>query len=122
MRLDKDALADISFGECRIDVKTWNEKYWNDWGRCISVKQFPHIKAKATHIVWCTSNASEVHSTWSVLVRGWNLVDDIKGFPKKWTGPLGHQVYNFQGRDADIRLLDLLIPELFHQIIPQKQK
>lgn len=112
LNLENDAQADIALGNLRLDVKTWNDKYWQDWGRCISVKQFPHLRSKATHIVWCTSDASDSNSIWTVTIRGWNTIEDIESLPKKWTGPAGKQVYNFQCSESDIRPIEELISQL----------
>ena len=109
---DEDSRADIIFGNLQIDVKTWNDTYWSEWGRCISIRQYPHLKAKASHIVWCSSDAKESVSSWTVKIRGWNTIDEIASWPKKWTGPSGKQVHNFQCQEKDIRKLDSLIPQI----------
>ena len=92
----KDKQADISWKQLKVEVKTWNYKYWEKWGRCIAVNQYPALKTKASHIVWCTSDGSASNISWRLVVEGWNLIDDIETCPKLWTGPGAYQVYNFQ--------------------------
>lgn len=105
----KDALADIVWGDIRIDVKTWTENYWPQWGRCISVKQFETLKHKATHIIWCSSNIISDDPSWYVDLLGWNLISDIENFTKRWTGPTGKQIFNFQGEEEQLRPIEELL-------------
>lgn len=101
----KDALADIIWNDLEIDVKTWTETYWPKWGRCVSVKQYETLKSKASHVVWCTTNIVDNKTNWRVNLVGWNFIEEIESFPKRWTGPAGKQVYNFQANEDQLRTL-----------------
>ncbi|CAB4547498.1 unannotated protein [freshwater metagenome] len=109
---ENDASADIIWREKKLDVKTWNENFWDLWGRCISVNQYPALAKKATHIIWCTSNAKVEMDEWKVVIRGWNNVSDISGFQKLWTGPEGKKVYNFQALESQLLQIQKLVPKL----------
>jgi len=101
----KDAKADIIWNGLEIDVKTWTEAYWPKWGRCIAVKQHEALKAKTSHIIWCTTNIVDSEVQWRVNLVGWSLTEDIENFPKRWTGPNGKQVYNFQANEDQLRTM-----------------
>lgn len=106
---NRDAMADIVWRQLQVDVKTWTDSYWEKWGRCIAVKQYEVLKSKATHIVWCTSSILENPNAWRVKLVGWNLVLDISKFPKRWTGPAGKQVYNYQADEVQLRSMQELV-------------
>jgi hypothetical protein len=50
---DRENLSDIvikvrGYREvCRVEVKTWDARYWAELGRCIAVDQYEKIKKKA---------------------------------------------------------------------------
>ena len=93
----------------RVDVKTWDSRYWAEYGRCISVSQFPKLRLKADVVVWCTSD-SAIRPEMSVIVEGWSTMNDIDRAPRRHTGPAGRrQVYNYQLDATAIRDLETLL-------------
>lgn len=107
-----------------IEVKTWEERYWEAWGRCIAVEQLPYLQKKGVHlIVWATV-ALEWHrrpSSWDdireqlgelqslpMILRGWHPIEEVKswGLPR-YTGPEGQKVLNYQAPDAGRDLSEL---------------
>jgi hypothetical protein len=107
--LDRIAEADLVLGESRFDVKTWDERYWNEMGRCIAVNQLPKLKAKADGVVWCTSPA-KLEPGITVEILAWSTIDDIETAPKRMTGPAHRrQVYNHQLDPQTLRPLDTLL-------------
>jgi hypothetical protein len=96
----------------RIEVKTWDETGWDQWGRCIAVPQLPKLRAKADCVLWCTSPKVLVAGI-RVMLVGWNTVDDIAAAPRRWTGPAwGRQVDNYQLDSQTIRPMAALLKEL----------
>jgi len=91
----KDKECDISTNIGRVEVKTWNEKYWDDWGRCVSVSQYASIKKKADFIFWCTVDEFESDNP-KVTFRGWCDVNIYEGMTPILTGKEGRQVNNYQ--------------------------
>jgi len=90
-------------GRFRADVKTWDIRHWPDFGRCISVDQFPTLRTKADGIVWCTSD-SDLRPGMAVTIQGWNTMDDVAQAPERLTGPTyGRKVHNHQLDAASLR-------------------
>lgn len=85
-----------------VEVKTWNEKYWDEWGRCIAVEQFPALTKKANVVIWCITPDITTPPV-RVTIAGWNKVDDIENAPKRWTGPSNRQVHNHQVDNDKLR-------------------
>ena len=80
----------------RIEVKTWDTRWWADMGRCIAVNQLPSLQAKADAVIWCIS-PSVLESDPSIVLAGWSTLDDVASAPKRNTGPKNRrQVYNYQ--------------------------
>jgi hypothetical protein len=93
--LTKDKEADILTNVGRVEVKTWSERYWEKWGRCVSVSQYASIKRKADYIFWLS--VDEVESeTPKVQFRGWCEVDIFEGMAPIMTGDAGREVRNYQ--------------------------
>ena len=91
----KDKEADITTNVGRIEVKTWSERYWEQWGRCVSVSQYASIKRKADFIFWLS--VDEVDSdTPKVAFRGWCEVGIFEGMSPIMTGDPGREVRNYQ--------------------------
>ena len=91
----KDKDCDILTNVGRIEVKTWSERYWEKWGRCVSVSQYASIKRKADFIFWLS--VDEVDSeTPKVAFRGWCMVDIFEGMQPIMTGDAGREVRNYQ--------------------------
>lgn len=103
----RDADADLHCRGLRLEVKTWTDRYWPDWGRCVAVTQLPALKRKADAVIWASTDNT------TVTVWGWNTVDDIAATPPTWTGPAARQIHNHQipaDTVRDIRdLRDLLL-------------
>jgi len=104
--IEYDGLCDINTKVGRCEVKTWNPDFWNDWGRAVSVAQYPYLEKKADFILWCT--AEEVQGLIKVTVHGWNRIEDMKVRPPLMTGPEGKQVENYQLKVEELRSLDSL--------------
>jgi hypothetical protein len=91
----KDREPDIFTNVGRIEVKTWSERYWDQWGRCVSVSQYASIKRKADFIFWLS--VDEVESeTPKVKFRGWCEVNIFEGMSPIMTGDSGREVRNYQ--------------------------
>lgn len=87
---DMEALCDLTFGQTRIEVKTWSAEYWAEWGRCVAVAQMDTVQRKADVIVWCSEQSP------TVSIHGWSTPDELARVPAKLTGPAGHRVLNHQ--------------------------
>lgn len=48
---DIELISDIKYPI--IEVKTWNERYWDELGRCVAVGQYSSICQKPDVIIWC---------------------------------------------------------------------
>ena len=101
--------ADVEIdGRLRLDVKTWDRRYWPSMGRCIAVNQLPRLRRKASAILWCVSD-SQLEPGMTVQVVGWNTLDDVAEAPRRLTGPPnGRQVDNYQVDEACLRNLESL--------------
>ena len=99
--------ADIEIGDqFRLDVKTWDRRYWPEMGRCIAVNQLPKLRRKASGIVWCVSD-SHLEAGMTIYVVGWNTLDDVVEAPRRLTGPPnGRQVDNYQVDEVHLRNLE----------------
>ena len=98
----KDKEADILTNVGRIEVKTWSERYWEQWGRCVSVSQYASIKRKADFIFWLS--VDEVDSdTPKVAFRGWCEVDIFEGMSSIMTGDPGREVRNYQLHPSQLK-------------------
>lgn len=93
LNTDEDNLCDITAETTRWDIKTWNSKYWQVWGRAVSSAQLPRLKTKADAILWASVDPLEALE---VTIYGWNTIDDIEQFTPIWMGPEGNQVHNHQ--------------------------
>jgi hypothetical protein len=101
----EDQLCDITVDNLRWDIKTWNTKYWQVWGRAVSSKQLPFLEKKADAILWTSVDPL---SPIEVEIYGWNYVSDIKDFEPVWMGPEGNQVHNHQVPATHMRpILDI---------------
>lgn len=105
--INKDRECDIGSKVGRIEVKTWSIQHWEQWGRCVSVGQYPSIKKKADVILWCT--AEEIESdTPKVQFRGWSEVSDIEKQEAKMTGVEGRQIHNYQFDESELNPISSL--------------
>jgi hypothetical protein len=104
--LSREDECDIVVGGSRwprVDVKTWNARYWAEMGRCVSVSQLPFLRRKADAVVWCISPRSLTEGA-EVEVRGWSTIEDIEHAPRRVTGPAGRrQVDNHQVEEGTLR-------------------
>ena len=85
--------CDISTADNNIEVKTWNEIYWKDLGRCVAVGQYPTLLKKATAIAWASVSEPESASP-IITLRGWCNVELMGTVEPKLTGSF--QVNNYQ--------------------------
>lgn len=91
----KDRDCDILTNIGRVEVKTWNEIYWENWGRAVTVSQYPSIKRKADFIFWCS--VDEIQSeTPKVSFRGWSEVSIFEQVSPMLTGTPGRMINNLQ--------------------------
>lgn len=103
---DADVVVPSRF---RADVKTWDHRYWPDYGRCVSVSQFPKLRTKADAIIWCTSD-STIRAGMAVTIEGWNTMEDIAQAPRRHTGPPNRrQVYNHQLDPDSLREISTIL-------------
>ncbi len=104
---------------CRIDVKTWSDKYWPELGRCVAVNQLAKLQAKSDLIIWCIT-PEELRSGIRVQLVGWNSLEDIANAPRRLTGPpRGRKVDNFQVDSDCVRNLAELSASLGQQEPPR---
>ena len=107
--------ADLHLGDPpaqRIEVKTWNVKYWQDLGRCAAVDQMPKMRVKADVLIWCITPDSIASGT-TVEIAGWNTVAEIAQMPKVLTGLVGgRKVHNHQVPVEQVRPLEELVNHL----------
>lgn len=74
---------------CRLEVKTWDKKFWAELGRCIAVEQTPDLNKKADVVIWCTvaiPNLKAPPASAMVDLAGWSYVSEIVKAPVKFTG------------------------------------
>ncbi len=112
---------DLSIG---IEVKTWDTRHWQKWGRCISVEQLPSLRKKGVHIiVWATValERGPASRSWQAIKEhlrachslrttlwGWHRIEEVETWgPPKPTGPEGNEVLNYQAPDAGRCLFEL---------------
>jgi len=102
---------------CRLEVKTWDAKYWPELGRCISVEQYPDLKKKADIILWCVLDLKDVETLLktpeglSVSLAGWSKVEVIVNASIKDTGIGGmRKVKNYQLLETDLRSMSAFVP------------
>ena len=95
--------------EHRIEVKTWDERWWKDLGRCIAVSQLPKLQKKVDLVIWCVS-PTNLQSGALVRLVGWSTVEDVAAAPKKYTGPKNRrQVHNYQLDQENLREMTSLL-------------
>ena len=105
--ISKDRECDIDSKVGRIEVKTWTAVHWQDWGRCVSVNQYPSVRKKADVILWCT--ADEIESeTPKIEFKGWSEVASIEGLEPKMTGAEGRQIHNYHFEESDLHPISSL--------------
>lgn len=96
----------------RLDVKTWDIKYWVEMGRCVAIGQLDKLRAKADGILWCIS-PSELGPEIELELVGWNTISEIEQAPQRITGPPGgRQVHNYQIDTDKIKSLSDLLDTL----------
>lgn len=88
-----DKQCDISTADNNIEVKTWNDIYWKDLGRCVAVDQYPSMLKKATVIAWATVTEPESASP-IINLKGWCNVELMGSVEPKLTGSF--QINNYQ--------------------------
>lgn len=93
----------------RLEVKTWDAKYWPELGRCIAVEQYSDMKKKADVILWCVIDLKDVEALLknpqevTVSLAGWSKVEEIATAPVKDTGIGGmRKVKNYQLLETDL--------------------
>jgi len=94
---------DLVIGGLRVEVKTWDDKTWEDMGRCVTPGQVGTLGRKADAIVWCSVEGSEV------TLHGWSTLDDVEAQPVSLTGPAHYPVANHQVPAERLRPLDRLL-------------
>lgn len=100
--LEREREADVRIRFTLVDVKTWDAKGWEAWGRCVAPTQLPALRRKASLIVWCyVATGPSV----AVTIDGWNTLDEIAETAVRPTGPAGREVMNHQLAMSDVRPL-----------------
>jgi hypothetical protein len=101
---------------CRLEVKTWEAKYWPELGRCISIEQYPDLKKKADIVLWCVIDLKDAEillknpQELSVSLIGWSKIGEITNAPVKDTGIGGmRRVKNYQLLEADLHSMSEFI-------------
>lgn len=115
---DRENLCDIVIkvrgyrDVCRVEVKTWDARYWAELGRCIAVDQYEKIKKKADQIVWCVAEADDFEALLkspapiSIALMGWSWTADVVNAPVRLTGiDKMRKVGNYQLAEADLHLM-----------------
>lgn len=112
--------ADLTLqSKIRVDVKTWDERYWDEMGRCIAFGQLPTLRKKADVIIWCQSE-SFVRPGMKVIVAGWSKTSEIELSPRRMTGPAtGRKVDNYQLDVGSLRPINDLISLALSPYIPR---
>lgn len=99
-------------GSLRVDVKTWDRRFWAAMGRCVAAGQIHKLGAKADVVLWCVS-PPELSSAVVVELVGWNSIAEILTSPRRSTGPAGkRQVDNFQVDTDKLKPLSGLLDAL----------
>lgn len=93
--------ADIAIADIRIEVKTWRNEYWANWGRCIAVGQVAALRAKSDCVLWLSATTTKDSAL--VFFHGWSTLPEIEQAPIRWTGPSGRQVKNHQLESERLR-------------------
>lgn len=108
----------VSGDSCwRLDVKTWDQAYWAELGRCVAAGQLAALRNKADAVLWCTSPSKlSPERSIHIEIAGWNNIADIETAPRRLTGPRGRrQVDNHQVEPENVRpvseLMTLLNPQ-----------
>ena len=104
---DGDKLADIHTDFARVEVKTWSAKFWDEYGRCVSVSQLASIRKKADIILWCTADDVDT-DTPKVIFKGWSSVTDVDKNPPELMGVFNRQVLNHQLLESELEPLATL--------------
>lgn len=101
----------------RLEVKSWDAKYWSELGRCISVEQYPDLKKKADIILWCVVDLKDVDALLknpqevAVSLAGWLKIEEISSAPIKNTGIGGmRRIRNYQLQETDLRSMSEFMP------------
>jgi hypothetical protein len=96
----RESQADILTAGARIEVKTWQARYWPGLGRCVAVGQLPSIRRKADLVAWLSvANVKDPAS--AIVFHGWSTIDEIAAAPIRYTGQ--QQVENHQVEDESLR-------------------
>jgi hypothetical protein len=96
---------DLVIGGIRVEVKTWEAKYWDDMGRCVRPMQLPALRRKTDIVIWCSRDGSEV------TLHGWSTIADIVAQPVVMTGPTHKRLDNHQVPVDELRPLEAMASE-----------
>jgi hypothetical protein len=122
---DRENLSDIvikirNYSEvCRLEIKTWDKRYWSELGRCIAVDQYEKIKKKADQIIWCIVQADDFDSlltapaSVNITLMGWSWTADVVNAPIRLTGTdKMRKVENYQLDENDLHPMSMHNTEL----------
>lgn len=102
-----DGKADFVINGCKIEVKCWVPHVYKSFGACVSEAQVERIAQKADIIVYCTYSESDS----SLIIRGWNKVQDMQYSPSVITGNNGREIRNKKMDPRPIRKLPIILKE-----------
>lgn len=105
---DREGEADLLASSWRLEVKTWDGRFWSPGGRCVIPNQMSGVAQKADAIVWCTVEGPLEKG--SLLVRGWSTPAEVAAKEPHITTAgkqsyLNHQVGEEELRDFEDLLL-----------------
>ena len=103
--LDENRLgeADLLCHGLRIDVKTRQEAFWDEFGRALAVSQWDSLRKKADIVFWCTFQPGEQASgCW----KGWNWISDFDDVEPVWTVLGRHRVLNRKLPSNSVRSIE----------------
>ncbi len=101
--ISQTSREDLVISGIRVEVKTWDDRWWEEMGRCVTPRQLPALRRKADVIIWCSVDGNEV------TPHGWSTLNDVEARPVTLTGPAHHPVANHQVPADQLRQLDELL-------------
>lgn len=92
---------DIQISHLRVTVRSWKEKNWDDWGRCVPLEQKAVLPQNSDLIIWVTIDIQSADAAVGTI-RGFNWTEQIATWPQRQTGPEAEQKSNVQAPNASV--------------------